>query len=190
MSIKTHFSAEELAQMSLPGLPSTSRNIRERAKKEGWSSQKRTGAGGGCTYHVDSLPEEAKNALLEKIYQSVLATKSNEASVRASKCGEAKPRKELALIRQCPALLDREVNSLTEKQKQIADARAALALYVEKLRDAGMSRTAAVNFVSMGSRNGTLPEHLMNSAELANARKGSSRAGVGTRSLQEWVSVF
>lgn len=53
-----------------------------------------------------------------------------------------------------------------------------------------MSRTAAVNFVSMGSRNGTLPEHLMNSAELANARKGSSRAGVGTRSLQEWVSVF
>ncbi|EOD9000823.1 Mu transposase C-terminal domain-containing protein [Enterobacter hormaechei] len=190
MSIKTHFSAEELAQMSLPGLPSTSRNIRERAKKEGWSSQKRTGAGGGCTYHVDSLPEEAKKVLLEKIYQSVLATKSNEPSVRASKCGEAKPRKELALIRQCPALLDREVNSLTEKQKQIADARAALALEVEKLRDAGMSRTAAVNFVSMGSRNGTLPEHLMNSAELANARKGSSRAGVGTRSLQEWVSVF
>ncbi|WP_407712492.1 DNA-binding protein [Enterobacter bugandensis] len=176
--------------MSLPGLPSTSRNIRERAKKEGWSSQKRTGAGGGCTYHVDSLPEEAKKVLLEKIYQSVLATKSNEPSVRASKCGEAKPRKELALIRQCPALLDREVNSLTEKQKQIADARAALALEVEKLRDAGMSRTAAVNFVSMGSRNGTLPEHLMNSAELANARKGSSRAGVGTRSLQEWVSVF
>ncbi|EPC3578154.1 DNA-binding protein [Citrobacter braakii] len=190
MSIKTHFSAEELAQMSLPGLPSTSRNIRERAKKEGWSSQKRAGAGGGCTYHVDSLPEEAKKALLEKIYQQVLATKTNATPARASKCGEAKSRKELALIRQCPALLEREVNSLTEKQKQIADARAVLALEVEKLRDAGMSRTAAVNFVSMGSRKGTLPEHLMNASELANARKGSSRAGVGTRSLQEWVSVF
>lgn len=30
----------------------------------------------------------------------------------------------------------------------------------------------------------------MKAAELANARKGNSRAGVGTRSLQEWVSVF
>ncbi|BBS80729.1 hypothetical protein WP7S17E08_06900 [Klebsiella quasipneumoniae] len=30
----------------------------------------------------------------------------------------------------------------------------------------------------------------MKAADLANARKGSSRAGVGTRSLQEWVSVF
>ncbi|MBK4933057.1 transposase, partial [Klebsiella pneumoniae] len=87
-------------------------------------------------------------------------------------------------------MLEREVNSLTVKQKQIADARAVLAMEVEKLRDAGMSRTAAVNFVSMGSRKGSLPEHLMKAAELANARKGNSRAGVGTRSLQEWVSVF
>ena len=190
MSIKTHFSAEELAQMRLPGLPGTSRNIRERAKKEGWQTQKRQGVGGGCAYHVDSLPDEAKTVLREKIYQQVLATKTNSTPVRASKCGEAKPRKELALIRQCPALLEREVNSLTEKQKQIADARAVLVMEVEKLRDAGMSRTAAVNFVSMGSRKGTLPEHLMKASELANARKGSSRAGVGTRSLQEWVSVF
>ncbi|OWW14838.1 transposase, partial [Klebsiella variicola] len=176
--------------MRLPGLPSTSRNIRERAKKEGWQAQKRQGVGGGCAYHVDSLPDEAQTVLREKIYQQVLSSKTNTMHAHASKCGEAKPRKELALIRQCPALLEREVNSLTDKQKEIADARATLALYIEKLRDTGMSRTAAVNFVSMGSRKGSLPEHLMKAAELANARKGNSRAGVGTRSLQEWVSVF
>ena len=189
MSIKTHFSAEELAQMRLPGLPSTSRNIRERAKKEGWQAQKRQGVGGGCAYHVDSLPDEAQTVLREKIYQQVLATKTNTTPARASKCGVSKPRTELNLMRQCPALLEREINSLTDKQKQIADARAVLAMEVEKLRDAGMSRTAAVNYVSAGSRKGTLPEHLMKAVELANARKGS-RAGVGTRSLQEWVSVF
>ncbi|HIF5903243.1 TPA: DNA-binding protein, partial [Raoultella ornithinolytica] len=189
MSIKTHFSAEELAQMRLPGLPSTSRNIRERAKKEGWQAQKRQGVGGGCAYHVDSLPDEAKTVLREKIYQQVLDSKTQTVASRGHKCGEAKSRKELALIRQCPALLDREVSSLTEKQKQIADARAALAMEVEKLRDAGMSRTAAVTYVSSASRKGTLPEHLMKAVELANARKGS-RTGVGTRSLQEWLSVY
>ncbi|HHL1930918.1 TPA: DNA-binding protein [Klebsiella pneumoniae] len=189
MSIKTHFSAEELAQMRLPGLPSTSRNIRERAKKEGWQAQKRQGVGGGCAYHVDSLPDEAQTVLREKIYQQVLATKTNTTPTRASKCGVSKPRTELNLMRQCPALLDREVSALTEKQKLIADARAALAMEVEKLRDAGMSRTSAVNYVSNASRTGTLPEHLMKAVELANARKGS-RTGVGTRSLQEWLSVF
>jgi putative transposase len=53
-----------------------------------------------------------------------------------------------------------------------------------------MSRTAAVNYISIESRKGTLPAHLLKAAEMANARKGSSRAGVGTRSLQEWLTIF
>lgn len=190
INLKTHYTAQELADLRLPGLPETRPGIVARAKSHGWDSRARAGRGGGNEYSIDSLPNEAQNALREKIYQSVLANKTTMVVDRSSDIKSLKPRRELTLIRQCPALLDREVNSLTEKQKQIADARAALALEVEKLRGAGMSRTAAVNFVSMGSRKGTLPEHLMNSAELANARKGSSRAGVGTRSLQEWVSVF
>ena len=72
---KTHYSAEELAQMDVPGLPGTSRNIRERAKKEGWLSQKRKGIGGGCEYALESLPEEAQKAIREKVYQAVLASK-------------------------------------------------------------------------------------------------------------------
>ncbi|WP_437612008.1 hypothetical protein [Erwinia sp. V71] len=93
-------------------------------------------------------------------------------------------------MRQCPSLLEKEISSLTEKQKQIADARAALAMEAERLRDAGMSRTAAVKFIAESSRNGTLPEHLRGLAEIANARKGSTRSGVGERSLQEWLSIF
>lgn len=189
INLKTHYTAQELADMRLPGLPETRPGIVARAKTNAWDSRARSGRGGGNEYSLESLPTEAQEALREKIYQQVLATKTNTTPTRASKCGVSKPRTELNLMRQCPALLDREVSALTEKQKLIADARAALAMEVEKLRDAGMSRTAAVNYVSNASRNGTLPEHLMKAVELANARKGS-RTGVGTRSLQEWLSVF
>lgn len=189
INLKTHYTAQELADMRLPGLPETRPGIVARAKTNAWDSRARSGRGGGNEYSLESLPTEAQEALREKIYQQVLATKTNTTPARASKCGVSKPRTELNLMRQCPALLDREVSALTEKQKLIADARAALAMEVEKLRDAGMSRTAAVNYVSSASRNGTLPEHLMKAVELANARKGS-RTGVGTRSLQEWLSVY
>ncbi|SSG52094.1 Mu transposase C-terminal domain-containing protein [Klebsiella pneumoniae] len=189
INLKTHYTAQELADMRLPGLPETRPGIVARAKTNAWDSRARSGRGGGNEYSLESLPTEAQEALREKIYQQVLATKTNTTPTRASKCGVSKPRTELNLMRQCPALLDREVSALTEKQKLIADARAALAMEVEKLRDAGMSRTAAVNYVSNASRNGTLPEHLLKAVELANARKGS-RTGVGTRSLQEWLSVF
>ncbi|MDU5169237.1 MAG: DNA-binding protein, partial [Haemophilus parainfluenzae] len=161
INLKTHYTAQELADLRLPGLPETRPGIAARAKSHGWDSRARAGRGGGSEYSIDSLPNEAQHALREKIYQSVLATKTTMVVDRSTDIKNLKPRRELTLIRQCPALLEREVNSLTVKQKQIADARAVLAMEVEKLRDAGMSRTAAVNFVSMGSRNGTLPEHLM-----------------------------
>ncbi|TKI08922.1 DDE-type integrase/transposase/recombinase [Martelella alba] len=187
--MKSHYSAEELAQMSLPGLPKTSRNIRERAKKEGWLTQKRKGVGGGFVYEINCLPKQAQDVLREKIYQSVLAEKPKEIESMTTRVKRSKPRSELEILRQCPALLDREVGKLTAQQKQIADARAALSMEVERLRDHGMSRTAAVHYIATASRNGTLPAHLKTSAELANARKGG-RIGVGERSLQEWLSVF
>lgn len=190
MSIKTHYSAEELAQMELPGLPKTSRNIREKAKKEGWSSQKRRGIGGGYEFDMNSLPEDAQFVLRDKIYKSVLENHSIPNKTKAAHHKKVRSRQEVELLRNCPALLEREVSSLTEKQKHIADARAALAMEVEKLRDAGMSRAAAVKFVVTASRNGTLPEHLRGLAEIANARKGSSRTGVGERSLQEWLTIY
>lgn len=146
-------------------------------------------SGGGIEYSVDSLPLTAQEALRDQLYQSILTTKNDVCEV-SRKNSSVKPREELVLIRQCPALLEREVGSLTDKQKEIADARAVLAMEVEKLRDAGMSRTAAVNYISIESRKGTLPAHLLKAAEMANARKGSSRAGVGTRSLQEWLTIF
>lgn len=176
------------------GMPATERGCRKYldnlAAKVPDVRRKRVGTK-AFEYHIDFLPVNTQEEIKNRYYNSLLSEKTLSTKVVSTRPrSDTATKKNISLIRQCPALLDREVNSLTAKQKQIADARATLALYVEKLRDAGMSRTAAVNFVSMGSRKGTLPEHLLKASELANARKGSSRAGVGTRSLQEWVSVF
>ncbi|SAZ04131.1 Mu transposase C-terminal domain-containing protein [Citrobacter amalonaticus] len=189
--LKTHYSASELAQMGLAGLPKTQQNINVKAKSDGWTSRPRLGRGGGNEYALESLPLEVQEAIRERVYQAVLVNKSDELATRAVASRQlVADREDITLLRQCPAILERKVSELTEKQKQIADARATLAMEVEKLRDAGMSRTAAVKYIASASRDDSLPEHLQAAAAIANARKGSTRKGVGERSLQEWVSIF
>ena len=54
------FTAQELK--GLPGLPSTSFRIRERAKSEDWQKRKRA-KGKGFEYHINSLPTQTRAAL-------------------------------------------------------------------------------------------------------------------------------
>lgn len=176
------------------GLPKTERGCRKYldslAAKAPDIRRKRTGTK-AFEYHIDFLPHAAREEMKHRYFNSVLAKQGEKVAVsKPINGGALSAKKEIELMRQCPALLDREVSSLTEKQKQIADARAALAMEVERLRDAGMSRAGAVKFIADASRNGTLPGHIQAAADVANARKGSSRQGVGERSLQEWLTIY
>lgn len=188
--LKTYFSASELSQMGLPGLPKTPQNINAKAKKEGWESRPRNGHGGGREYAIDSLSEAARNVIMDRHYRQILESATpiepREIAPRKSRTEDGS---EIDVMRQCPALLDNRLAALTIKQRQIADARATLAMEVFRLRSEGMSRTAAVRLIVTEARCGTLPPGLQAAAEMANARKGS-RKGMGERSLQEWVSVF
>ncbi|MGK2740565.1 transposase domain-containing protein [Tepidicaulis sp. LMO-SS28] len=68
--------AEEIAALNLPGLPSTKRKVNELAKREGWKdrrnaagelmSRRRKGRGGGFEYQISLLPMRAQVALLER----------------------------------------------------------------------------------------------------------------------------
>ncbi|HCG2926031.1 TPA: transposase, partial [Escherichia coli] len=120
-------------------------------------------------YHLDFLPAVTQEEIKRRHYNEILSNQAliTKGTTKTTKA-ESQENRKLSIIRQCPALLEREVGSLTGKQKEIADARATLAMEVEKLRDAGMSRTAAVNYVSSESRKGSLPGHLLRAAELAN----------------------
>lgn len=64
------FSAAELAELALPGLPGDKRSITRRAREERWASQTdaqgallarpRRGRGGGIEFHADVLPPAAR----------------------------------------------------------------------------------------------------------------------------------
>ncbi len=67
--MKTWFTPAELADLALPGLPTTDRRIREMAAREGWDRftslvRPRQGRGGGVEYHVQLLPVAARAALI------------------------------------------------------------------------------------------------------------------------------
>lgn len=62
--MKDWFTAEELAGQ--PHVPTTSRRVRELAKRKEWQLRNRKGRGGGNEYHLSSLPPETQAALLKK----------------------------------------------------------------------------------------------------------------------------
>ncbi|MGQ6549747.1 Mu transposase C-terminal domain-containing protein [Serratia sp. IR-2025] len=180
--------------VGLPGLPGTQQGIRYAMNKLAANSpelmRKRPGTK-AFEYHIDCLPEQAREVVQQRHYKSVLEQSGcKSADVPVKRNNTIKPSDELALMRQCPALVEREVSALTAQQKLVADARAALAMEVERLREAGMSRAGAVKFIVKASRDRSLPSHLQGHADIANARKGTTRTGVGERSLQEWLSIF
>ncbi len=73
---KQWFSAEEIAELRLPGLPRSKRHVNERAKAERWAlkvdadgeplARRRQARGGGVEYHVAVLPAAARAALIER----------------------------------------------------------------------------------------------------------------------------
>ncbi|MCX8962169.1 transposase [Erwinia psidii] len=181
--------------VGVSGLPSTDRGCRKTLSKivAGASQLVRKREGSKAfEYHIDCLPREAREAILARHYQQVVETVSDAPAasvVPGQRRTGLKPREQLSILAQCPALLERQISQLTDKQKAVADARSALAQKVLKLNQSGASRIAAVNYIVEGSRAGTLPGPLMQMAELANARKGK-RLGVSRSSLQEWYSVY
>lgn len=96
----------------------------------------------------------------------------------------------LDVIRQHPVIAERRVEGLTTQQKQIADARMVLVNEVLRLMGNGLNRKEAVQFIASESRLGSLPAHIQSAAALANARKGTTRSGVGKSSLQKWLTDY
>lgn len=130
---KTWFSAAELAELELPGLPRQKRKVNERAAKDGWAlrtaqdgsplARPRQVRGGGLEYHLDVLPTAARMA------------------IRAAGVGA------VADIHPAPpaaSALWRWFEGASEKVKSDAKNRAATIALVEAYERAGLTRSAAV----------------------------------------------
>ncbi|WP_305781685.1 DNA-binding protein, partial [Candidatus Sodalis sp. SoCistrobi] len=150
--------------VSLPGLPRMQQNIRSRLDKATGNSaelRRRREGTKAFEYHIDCLPEQAREIVRQRHYKSLIAQAPAQLVDESVKRSTAiKSRDELAIMRQCPALLERKVQALNDHQKQIADARMRLAQEVIRLQQVGMTRIAAVTFIVEESKAGTLPEAL------------------------------
>ena len=71
--LKTHYSCAELAEMKLPGLPSSERGLRDRVKKEGWMSRQVEGGGGKDGVRTEYQPPSAiMDRIKEKAFKETL----------------------------------------------------------------------------------------------------------------------
>lgn len=151
------FTAGELAEHALPGLPTTKRGILNVAEREGWADQEsavlgklsrpRRGRGGGVEFHVSLLPEAARVRLL---------------SAEAAR----------------PERLDRESvwlrwDRLPEGFKDEARRRLAIVDRIEHLQRNGLRKVAAVEEVIR--------------QEVREARARGEEANLGVSTVYEWL---
>ncbi|MBK5072538.1 transposase [Budviciaceae bacterium CWB-B4] len=175
--------------VDLPGMPSREHNVRNRLDKvvaDNTELRRRRKGSKAFEYDIDCLPIEAREAVLTRYYNSVLASTSIKPKPAAIRTCTAKAKNELQLIRQCPSLLAHQTGELTDDQRSIADSRCALVAEVLRLETEGLSRIKAIAFICDQSRAQSLPEALQQHAERANARRGK-RVGVSVRTLNSWV---
>ena len=60
------FTAAELAELKLPGLPSLRQHISRQATREGWKHRTRQGRGGGREFPLAALPSQARAEILHR----------------------------------------------------------------------------------------------------------------------------
>ncbi|WP_330962059.1 Mu transposase C-terminal domain-containing protein [Pasteurella multocida] len=163
-SLKTHYSAKELLELSLSCLPNSVQGIIYQAKKQGWKSQKRVARGGGSEFALASLPKEIQNEIYSKFTESMVQRKPT-----------------------LPAVKQIDLDDVTSKQRDIADARMALVAYVQNLEQV-QTRDSAIKFICNSAKSGQLPDEVMALVERANCKNGKNCGRVlSHRTLYGWI---
>lgn len=163
-NLKTHYSAKELLTLSLSCLPNSVQGIIYQAKKLNWTTRKRVGKGGGYEYALASLPETVQTEIRNRFTASVV---------------QAKP--------QLPTVRELSLDSLTDKQRQIADARMALVQAVSQLEQT-MPRSKAIAHFCEQAKCGALSPNFAQLVNTANAKNGNgSERILSPRTLNQWV---
>ncbi|ECB6684900.1 transposase [Salmonella enterica subsp. enterica] len=185
--------AKEL--VGVPGMPATTKGIREALQRYvgGMSELTRRRSGTkAIEYSVDCLPEVTQKAIRERYIAQLMEAKTPQEPakpvVRRQRAPDAiSP---LEAYRGSPQLMEERLNALTENQRQVADARAALVREVFLLEDQGnIGRLKAINYVVSKARSGELPPLLQAAAVMANAKRGSGRT-ISRDPLYQWVLKY
>ena len=163
--MKAWYTAAELAELRLPGMPGTPQGITKRAKSESWGLQRNRGV--KC-YAVESLPTEARLAIAERnTINAVVPAKSEK-----------------------PAPMVIDAQQLPSRRREPMYARQVilehLALQVMTLQ---ISRLQAEEDFARLSREGKLPPHLQAALDQAHAKRGQ-RCGIHAATIRKWRADF
>ncbi|MDY0262012.1 transposase [Syntrophotalea acetylenica] len=163
----------------MPKLPKTARSIHRKAKSEGWKFRDAAGKGGRNgtrrEYHIDNLPKETRDALLEQAISNVSEDLCALPAVKAEAL-PAVPAENLP----APAALARW-------QRDTMDARCAILNLVEQLAETHGLNKAIAKVVAQAKAE-LLPEHIQSLVTVANARSGGQmgKQTLSRRTLYRW----
>ncbi len=141
------------------------RAIEIRAQREAWPYMEQPVRGGRKRFYcLETLPPQVVAAIRS---QSLLTSASNQTAV---------------------SLAQDKPSSLTNRQRQVAEARAAILMYVHRLAArSGTSR--AIEAMVEAARSGTLPIELGPLVSIANDKAGTVRT-LASSTLYRWLAKF
>ena len=158
-----YLTAAQIAELKLPGMPTTKKGVLSMAKRDGWESRPRSGKGGGVEFPVSALPKAAQKAMVAR---SLRETKAN-----------------LPAQMELPLAVD-----LKNYQRDPMTARAVLLAEIDRLVLSGLGRSKAVEALVEMARTGELAPDLMRMIPLANARANSGRT-LTRATIYNWLKA-
>ncbi|MCT6880728.1 MAG: Mu transposase C-terminal domain-containing protein [Snodgrassella alvi] len=180
-----YINAKELINLGIQTLPSTVKNVIERARRENWPNRKRVGRGGGLEYLVNGLPAYILTEVKERLASQILLKLNNQSlPVEYNK----KKRISKSLLQE--TLIYDEVKKLNTKQQEIAYARMSICQEVNKMHDvANLGIKESVRYVINQLELGLLPEYLTKLIATANARNSNTRS-LSFSTLYSWIRAY
>ncbi|MGE9658460.1 Mu transposase C-terminal domain-containing protein [Snodgrassella alvi] len=180
-----YINAKELINLGIQTLPSTVKNVIERARRENWPNRKRVGRGGGLEYLVNGLPAYILTEVKERLASQILLKLNNQSlPVEYNK----KKRISKSLLQE--TLIYDEVKELNTKQQEIAYARMSICQEVNKMHDvANLGIKESVRYVINQLELGLLPEYLTKLIATANARNSNTRS-LSFSTLYSWIRAY
>lgn len=149
---KSWFTAAEIADLGLPGLPRTKRKVNERADREGWKvaagrdgvplARSRRGRGGGLEFHISQLPTSAQAELVSR----------GIAFVSPQTYSPAEADRPLAANDGCRNQIWAWFDGQSDKVKAEAERRALILVDVDAYKAAGLPATTAVNHAARAAK--------------------------------------
>jgi putative transposase len=168
-----YYSAQEIVDLKLPGMPSSAQGVQKMAKREGWLEQdrynrwqpvndpygtplsrKRSGRGGGYEFHYMLFPQDAWESLVNKETKKTVQSK------------------EIARTVETQFKNPDQYNSLNDWQREVIESRCSILNWLDEHRLKYGSKEAAIDELLIKCKAQTLPIYLRDLIIKANAKSG------------------